>query len=276
VRVAVRLPFYSRISSVLRKRILSGEIAPGAKLPSESELCEMFHASRITVRQALHVLHEENLLQSQQGRGSFVSPCPSRRIPLANTDFCGSAIAHAPEMEIRLEEWGRIAPPLEIAERLCLAGGEPVVFARRTAILGQEGISYDELYLVESHASLLSEDDFAATLFVERWREVGSVSITYAEQVIEAIAAERPVTDVLPVQAGSPILKATEVFFLGDGRPGGAMVMYLRPDIFRLNCVVQLGEAVGARGAETSLPRRVLRQQPKTREGRQQDTLRRR
>jgi len=274
--MAVSLPFYSRISSVLRKRILSGEIVPGAKLPSENELCETFHASRITVRQALRVLHEENLLQSQQGRGTFVSPCPTRRIPLANTDFCGSAVAHAPEMEIRLEEWGRIAPPLDIAERLYLADGEPVVFARRTAVLGEEGIGYDELYLVESHASSLSEDDFAATLFVERWREVGLVSISYAQQVIEAIAAQPPVTDVLPVRAGSPILKATEVFFLGDGQPGGAMVMYLRPDIFRLNCVVQLGDRAGARGGEAGLPRRVVRQPPKTRKRRQRETPQRR
>jgi GntR family transcriptional regulator len=217
-------------------------------------LCEAFSASRITVRQAVRVLQEEMLVRSHQGRGSFVSPCPTRRIPLINTDFCGSALAHAPDMEVRLEHWGWIAAPVEVAEQLQVFSGDRVLFARRTAILEPDVIGYDELHLVESHASLLSKDDLAWSLFVERWRQVESLAISHATQTIEAVAAQRPITDLLPIEPGSPVLKATEVFFLSDGQPAGAMVMYLRHDLFRLNCVVQLGNAGSVKGAGAKGP----------------------
>ena len=51
--------------------IKSGAIAPGDKLPSESELCRHFGASRSAVRQAIAALTSERWLRTQKGVGSF-------------------------------------------------------------------------------------------------------------------------------------------------------------------------------------------------------------
>ncbi len=56
----------------LTKAIRDGELRPGDKLPTESQLCSTYSVSRITVRSALSLLVNEGLLFSQQGKGTFV------------------------------------------------------------------------------------------------------------------------------------------------------------------------------------------------------------
>jgi len=63
---------YQEIVATLREQIQSGDLAPGAVLPSEAELRRRFATSRNTVRQALAVLEHEGLIVAEHGRGRFV------------------------------------------------------------------------------------------------------------------------------------------------------------------------------------------------------------
>lgn len=63
---------YRQIADDLCAQIETGELAPGAAVPSEAELRERYRASRNTVRQALAVLQGEGLIVAEHGRGRFV------------------------------------------------------------------------------------------------------------------------------------------------------------------------------------------------------------
>ncbi|GBE66094.1 GntR family transcriptional regulator [Mycobacterium sp. MFM001] len=56
------------VAATLRRRILSGELAPGDSLPPEAELVSQLGASRETVRMALRLLDAEGLTATSQGR----------------------------------------------------------------------------------------------------------------------------------------------------------------------------------------------------------------
>ncbi|MFE6886690.1 FadR/GntR family transcriptional regulator [Streptomyces sp. NPDC057694] len=60
------------IARQLEHAIRSGEIAVGAKLPSERELSVQFGASRGVVREVLRRLEAQHLIEVAPGRGSFV------------------------------------------------------------------------------------------------------------------------------------------------------------------------------------------------------------
>lgn len=62
----------------LKQRILNGEIAPGEKLPGENSLVEEFGVSRTVVREAVSRLQAAGLVETFQGRGSFVLEVPDR------------------------------------------------------------------------------------------------------------------------------------------------------------------------------------------------------
>jgi len=65
-----------RVVTGLKERILSGDLAPGSKLPSESELVAAYAVSRTVVREAVTRLRAEGLVETFQGLGSFVLAVP--------------------------------------------------------------------------------------------------------------------------------------------------------------------------------------------------------
>ncbi|MBU6497106.1 MAG: FadR family transcriptional regulator [Rhodospirillales bacterium] len=67
-----RTRFADHAFAVLFHKIVTGELAEGAALPSEHELSALFNISRPVVREALQRLRRENLIESRRGSGSFV------------------------------------------------------------------------------------------------------------------------------------------------------------------------------------------------------------
>lgn len=66
---------YERVADELRTMIVTGELRPGDRLPSEGELTERMAVSRGTLREALRVLSTQKLLTSARGvgGGTFVA-----------------------------------------------------------------------------------------------------------------------------------------------------------------------------------------------------------
>lgn len=67
-----------RVAGALRDRILSGDLRPGDKLPTQHELADEFGTNRTAVRQALDVLRHEGLLT---GTGRGAPPAVAERPP---------------------------------------------------------------------------------------------------------------------------------------------------------------------------------------------------
>ncbi len=79
------IPLYYQLKTLLKGQIESGELRPGDKLPTESELCERYQVSRTPVRQALLELANEGLLIRKAGRGTFISPARADNVVLQVT-----------------------------------------------------------------------------------------------------------------------------------------------------------------------------------------------
>ena len=65
-----------RVVAGLKDKILAGDLPPGHKLPSEAELSDEYRVSRTVVREAVTRLRAEGLVETFQGRGSFVLAMP--------------------------------------------------------------------------------------------------------------------------------------------------------------------------------------------------------
>jgi GntR family transcriptional regulator len=73
---------YVQFADFLRKQIESGELAPGALLPSESALIQRYGISRPMARKAVAILRNEGLVTTEQGIGTKVREQPVEREPL--------------------------------------------------------------------------------------------------------------------------------------------------------------------------------------------------
>ena len=72
-------PIYEQITRQLRAKIVSGELAPGAALPSMRLLAKELRISVITTKRAYEELERESLIVTQTGRGSFVAEVSGER-----------------------------------------------------------------------------------------------------------------------------------------------------------------------------------------------------
>lgn len=63
---------WKQIEIALEQEILRGEFKPGERLPTEAVLSDRFRVNRHTIRRALSVLEQKELIRIEQGRGSFV------------------------------------------------------------------------------------------------------------------------------------------------------------------------------------------------------------
>ena len=62
------------------RQIISGELVPGGKLPTEMELCRQFGAGRNSVREAVKKLQAYGILYIKRADGTFVSETYNRKM----------------------------------------------------------------------------------------------------------------------------------------------------------------------------------------------------
>jgi GntR family transcriptional repressor for pyruvate dehydrogenase complex len=82
------------VAATLKSQILSGDLRPGDKLPTESQLTTTFGVSRTVVREAVANLNADRLVESRQGAGIFVCDRPAMAFS-SITQEIGLKISHA-------------------------------------------------------------------------------------------------------------------------------------------------------------------------------------
>ncbi|WP_029031069.1 phosphonate metabolism transcriptional regulator PhnF [Salinarimonas rosea] len=118
---------WRQIVDGLEADVAAGRLAPGDRLPAETQLAERFGVNRHTVRRALGVLSSRGLVRATQGRGTFVEARPLAYPIGPRTRFteivAGAGRQASGELisarERRADAW--------MAERLGVAEGAPVL-----------------------------------------------------------------------------------------------------------------------------------------------------
>ncbi|GLT20656.1 GntR family transcriptional regulator [Zoogloea oryzae] len=90
------------VGSALEKRIRSGALKPGERLPTEAQLGAQFAVSRAVVREAVARLKAEGLVESRQGSGVFVATRPGAAAFRMNAGLPASAHDARDVFELRL------------------------------------------------------------------------------------------------------------------------------------------------------------------------------
>jgi DNA-binding GntR family transcriptional regulator len=71
-------PSYLDIVDEISRQIATGQLAPGATLPTAREMCEIYHVSRQTIGSAMIVLRTRGLVVGHQGRAVYVTADPKQ------------------------------------------------------------------------------------------------------------------------------------------------------------------------------------------------------
>ena len=231
-------PLYAQIKEILKQRIMDGDYEVHERLPSESEMMKLFGVSRITVRQALRDLHTEGLVFSVQGKGTFVSR-PKAVQDIQRLEGFGEAMTpQGYETSARVISVQEMRPSQEVADALELGRNTNVIELTRIRYLNREPISLDVSYFPRDIGQSLLGRDLTQDIFPMLENEFG-VGLGYAELKIEAIGADKGLSEHLNVESGSPILRIQRLVFSGAGRPIDFEYLSYRGDAFQYQVRVE-------------------------------------
>ncbi|MEU1484308.1 GntR family transcriptional regulator [Streptomyces sp. NPDC005752] len=143
-----RRSLHERIAADLRDEIMSGDLAPGAGLPSTAQLKERFGASNATVQKALRLLKEERLVIGRAGASVTVRDHRQRTIRPAS--YMAPAVSGEPyrwlaeaersgvQAHSTLVEVAEAVPPADVADALGLRQGEAAALRRQVLSIDGE------------------------------------------------------------------------------------------------------------------------------------------
>ena len=71
-----REPIYLQIVEQVKSMVASGSLKPGSQLPTVREVAADLRINFNTAARAYRLLHEEGIISTQQGRGTYVLEAP--------------------------------------------------------------------------------------------------------------------------------------------------------------------------------------------------------
>ncbi|MBP9536131.1 MAG: GntR family transcriptional regulator, partial [Pseudoxanthomonas sp.] len=136
-------PLYHQMFTLLRDRILSGDIPCGSRIPTEFDLAEAFGVSRITAKRALDELAAEGLVERRRGKGTHVIH-RSRPKPMTSplTGLLENLEVLAEHTRVRLLNFRRALPPEPIRAMFDSGPQEALALAVRLRLQGDTPFGY--------------------------------------------------------------------------------------------------------------------------------------
>lgn len=228
-----RLPLHHQLYVVLRDQIMRGLYAPGALIPNESRLGELFGVSRITVRRAVADLHAEGLLEKQQGRGTFVRmQLPAQR-PAATLGFVEALQRAAQTTQVTVLDVQTLDPPAVIAMQLDLPTGHVAVHAVRLRSGNGQPLMVTDAWVPDRFASHVTRAKLKRHALYEILMAQG-IEFGRVVQEITAEPANPQLATWLAVDVGSPLLRVTRVLYSIDRVPVMHITIHASPERSRI------------------------------------------
>lgn len=181
------LPLYYQLREQLREKILAGEWTYGQELPSETKLCNEYHLSRATVKQAFDGLVADGMIVRRQGRGTFV-----------NYKKVTYSILEEPNLYYQLEqegasqtalvlEQGRVPASQELAKLLEIPSGSSLCHFKRIRKIDGIPMLIQNVFIPEEFEKGLLSQDLTAISFHRYLEEQNQFRLDEFHINIEAV-----------------------------------------------------------------------------------------
>ncbi|MEY4546602.1 MAG: hypothetical protein RL685_2797 [Pseudomonadota bacterium] len=229
------MSLYAQIAQRLRAQIQSGQLAPGARIPSEHELAEQYDVGRPTVRQATELLVNEGLLERRRGAGTFVRHVPPEvdvfsafgtLVPLAQSGLPLQVKLISKAHRVRLgadargpkpDRWAPAGRDAYSVVRLCSLSGTPVLL--------------EEMYFESSAFPGLDRFQLGGRSLSELARRHYMLQPLEAEQRFSMMALDAKRAKQLQLPAGSEVLKVERCIDFAQAPRAHYAELFCRTDL---------------------------------------------
>ena len=224
------VPLYQQLIDEIKSQITQGDLKEGDKIPTEVELSEIYNVSRITIRKAIGLLVEDEILIKRQGIGTFVAAKKLNRNMNGFMGFSQSCLAEGRRPGTQLMKADLADPTLNDKESLNLAENEKVIRIIRLRFIDDYPVMLEENHFPTKYAFLFGKN-LNSSLYqilneagIYMSRGVKQFGICYANDLD---------AESLNVKKGTALLMVKDVSYDKEGIPIHTCKSIINPERYK-------------------------------------------
>lgn len=225
-------PLYLRIRNALEARIRSGELPPGARLPTEAELQEQHGIGRATAQRVLHELAQAGLVERHRRRGTFVADGVRQEnlLRFVNPKLAGPEIPGRHEVySASVVRAADVTPPAPPAPGV--PDDTPVNhLVRRKFDADETPIALEYATVPFALAPHLLDEDLVHLTMIPYFRGQGAALAT-SRMYLDPILLDEPTGQLLGCEPGTPVLRQRRLTWLRNGELAESAAYLMRPGL---------------------------------------------
>ena len=233
------VPLYKQLFEVIEQQISDGELKEGQQLMTEAELSAEYGVSRITVRKALELLVDEEILIRKQKIGTFVSNKKMSRTVNSFMGFTQSCKVNGDKASSEFLSADLIkARPSDI-RNLNLEEADKVIRIRRVRLCNDVPVIMEETHYPKKFAYLLAED---LTGSLHEILNAHGVVPHHGQKTISVCYATQEEAKHLDVNENDAMILSKDIAYDVDGNPIYYSKEIINADRFELKIMTSVGE----------------------------------
>lgn len=232
---------YRSVAEELERRISSGELRPGERISGENELARAFKVSRVTIRAALALLENKDLIVRRAGAGTFVAmPRLHHDLTILENLFAQfTKLGIASSAELLEYQWSSVDPQtartLGYTEAMRLSR---LWFVARTPF----AVTFSWLHPVTRSSSHAEAERKPGYLILESL----GYHVDHANLKLRAERADRKIAQALHIELHAPVLVLERTSYSESDEAIEHTDCYMRSDAIDFVLTVQGTASVSA------------------------------
>jgi DNA-binding GntR family transcriptional regulator len=211
-------PAYVQLVNILKEQIAKGVYLPGDRLPSESELCQRFQVSPMTVRRSINVLLDQGIVSTIQGSGTYVKAPDLAGVTFSLEEF-QNIFKDKERTKVKILEVIIIKADETTSNRLAIHVGERTILIRRVLIRDGDPIIYHKEQLIYDPVRPIVEAEMEVTSLHGLFVGTGETKLKSGKLTIEAIVLTKEEADILNTIQMQPAFRIEHIFYDFEDRP---------------------------------------------------------
>ena len=220
------IPKYYQVATYLRELITSGELKPADQMPTEESLVEAHSVSRGTVRKAIQLLIDEGLVETEQGRGSFVTSA------LRSSNYF-SLVSFDEEMRRQQRRPSTRLLKLEVrkagektAARLAIPPETIVYQIERLRMADDLPVAYESRILAKSLCPELEHEDLETQSLHWLLSKKYEIPLVKLVHTVERLPLTQLQADLLDAKKGEPAFVVDRLSYTTSGKEKVPAVLF--------------------------------------------------
>lgn len=221
---------YDQLAEQIRNDIKTGKFSVGEKIPSEFELSDTYNISRSTVRKAISVLVDENLLVKAHGKGTFVASNHSNPNKASFLSYTDNVKAMGKTLTTKLLQLTHQHPTEKQKEFFNLNSDDSILEIVRLRFIDDIPICIETCWFSPEYNSL-EDKNLNGSLYTILQKDYNITSIN-GSKTVELCYASEEESELLNVPRGSALMLVEDTAYNGQS-PLHISKQVLRGDKFK-------------------------------------------